>query len=39
MWPVNMMMIYYWGKRNGGHLEHVLKKNASFELETSNQSF
>ena len=22
--PINMMMIYYRDKRNGGHLEHVL---------------
>ena len=24
MQPLNMIMIYYWDKRNGGHLEHVL---------------
>ena len=23
MQPINMIMIYYWDKRNGGHLEHV----------------
>ena len=37
MQPIKMIMIYYWDKRNGGHLEHV--KNESFELETSNQGF
>ena len=29
-------MIYYLGKRNGGHLEHVLLQNASYDLETPN---
>ena len=24
--PINMMMIYYWDKRNGSHLEPVLSK-------------
>ena len=23
MQPINMIMIYYWDKRNGGHLEHA----------------
>ena len=26
MQPINIIMIYYWGKCNGGHLEHVLFK-------------
>ena len=26
MQPNNMIMIHYWEKRNGGHLEHVLNK-------------
>ena len=26
MQPINMIMIYYWDKHNGGHLEHVLYK-------------
>ena len=29
MQPIDMIMIYYWGKYNGGHLE----------LETSNEYF
>ena len=24
MQPINMIMTYYWNKRNGGHLEHFL---------------
>ena len=36
MQPINLIMIYNWDKHNGGHLQHALKKNASFELETSN---
>ena len=38
MQPINMM-IYYWDKCNGGHLEHILKKNVAFDLQTSNQCF
>ena len=38
MQPINMM-IYYWDNQNGSHFEHVLYKNASFELETLNQCF
>ena len=26
MQPINMIMIYYWDERNGGHLEHILWK-------------
>ena len=26
MQPDNMIMIYYWDKRNGGYLEHTLQK-------------
>ena len=26
MQPIDMTMIYYWDKRNGSYLEHVLKK-------------
>ena len=39
MQPIPIIMIYYWDKYHGGHLEHVLQKNASFELKTSNQYF
>ena len=34
MQPINMIMTYYWDKRNAGHLEHILLK--ILELETSN---
>ena len=34
---INMIIIYYWNKCNGRHLEHV--KNVSFKQETSNQFF
>ena len=39
MQPINMIIIYYWDKCNGGHLERALYKNASYELEISNQCF
>ena len=26
MQPINMIMIYYWDTRSGGHLEYVLQK-------------
>ena len=39
MQPINLIMFYYWDKHNGGHLEQLQKKNASFELDTSNKWF
>ena len=38
MQPINMIMIYYWNKHNGAHLEKSYK-NAFSELEISNQCF
>ena len=26
MQRINMIMIYYWDKRNGGHMEHASQK-------------
>ena len=38
MQSINMMVIHCLDDCNGGHLEYV-NKNASFELETSNEAF
>ena len=35
MQPINMIMIYFYDKCDGGHLQHAQLQKASFELETS----
>ena len=39
MQPINLIKIYYWDKRNDGHLNKSGKKNAVFELDIKSSLF